>query len=179
MASAYATLASGGVRHRSTAIERVEFPPDQGREREIDTFEDSEGRRVLSDGVAYETTEILKTVIARGTATGARIGCPAAGKTGTTDDQTGAWFVGYTPRLSAAVWTGYPDARTSMGPDAFGGTYAAPIWRDFVTRARRDFCGDFPEPEDPVELSSFSSDLTVGDEGKVPTDIREDPAAPR
>ena len=86
---------------------------------------------------------MLKTVIASGTGTAADIGCPAAGKTGTTDDQTDAWFVGYTPRISTAVWTGYPAARQSMGPSAFGGTYAAPIWHEFMDAARGGYCGDF------------------------------------
>ena len=84
---------------------------------------------------------MLSTVIASGTGTAADIGCPAAGKTGTTDDQTDAWFVGYTPRISTAVWTGYPASRQSMGPSAFGGTYAAPIWHEFMSAARGSFCG--------------------------------------
>ena len=58
--------------------------------------------------------------------------------------------MGYTPRISTAVWTGYPDARTSIGPAAFGGAYAAPIWRRFMSVAHGTYCGDFPQP-------SFSS----------------------
>ena len=93
----------------------------------------SERTRAFSDGVAYEVTDVLKGVITSGTGTAASIGCAGqAGKTGTTDDYTDAWFVGYTPRFSTAVWVGYPDARTSMGSGAFGGTYAAPIWHDYM-----------------------------------------------
>ena len=70
-------------------------------------------------GSPAEVTDILKTVLDAGTAAGHDIPCPAAGKTGTTDGQTDAWFVGYTPRISTAVWVGYPDSRTSMGSVRF------------------------------------------------------------
>jgi penicillin-binding protein 1A len=150
MADAYATLAAGGVHHDATAITRVEFPDG-----ETDAPEQEEGKRVMSDGVAYEVTRILETVITSGTGTSASIGCPAAGKTGTTDDYTDAWFVGYTPELAAAVWVGYPDARTSMGTGAYGGTYAAPIWNDYMSVATGGSCEDFPPPENPASYSPF------------------------
>jgi penicillin-binding protein 1A len=162
MSDAYATFASNGVHHDATAISRVEFPPKEGEtDGEVDVPEEPEGKRVLSDGIAYEVTKILKTVVASGTGTAANIGCPQAGKTGTTDDQTDAWFVGYTPQLSTAVWTGYPDARTSMGGAAFGGAYAAPIWHEYMTAAHGSFCEDFPPPENPASYSSFYSGHTV------------------
>ncbi len=96
MASAYATLASGGIRHEPQAIESVEFPNG-----DVEKFGDSEGKRVLTDGEAYEVTRILQENISSGTGTGADIGCSSgqAGKTGTTDDFKDAWFVGYTPAL--------------------------------------------------------------------------------
>jgi penicillin-binding protein 1A len=148
-ADAYATFADGGVHHPATAISKVVFPngkadvPDQG-----------EAARALSDGVAYEVTDVLKGVLESGTAAGQGIGCPAAGKTGTTDDYTDAWFVGYTPRLSTAVWVGYPDARTTMGGSAFGGTLAAPIWQDYMSVAHGSYCDDFPQAQSPVQFSS-------------------------
>jgi penicillin-binding protein 1A len=150
MANAYATLASGGVRHEATAVTKVEFPNG-------DTVEPAEGKteRVFSDGVAAEVTDILKTVITSGTGTAANISCPAAGKTGTTDDFTDAWFVGYTPRLSTAVWVGHPDARATLGYNAFGGTLAAPIWQDYMSVAKGDFCGDFPPPTESVDYQPF------------------------
>ena len=131
----------------------VDFPDG-----DTDVLEKEEGERVLSDGVAYEVTENLETVVTSGTGTNANFGCPAAGKTGTTDDFTDAWFVGYTPKLSTAVWVGYPEGRISMGYSAFGGTYAAPIWNDFMSVAANGFCGDFPYPENPASLSPFYSD---------------------
>ena len=164
MANAYGTFASGGVRHDATAIVKVEFPNG-----DTDVPVPPEGKRVLSDGEAYEVTDILKTVITSGTATAANIGCPAAGKTGTTDEQTDAWFVGYTPRIATAVWVGYPNARTSMGSSAFGGVYAAPIWQDYMSTAKGSFCEDFPEPENPAELSAFYGDHTASSGGDSST----------
>ena len=150
MANGYATLASSGIRNTPTAVTRVEFPNG-------DTDEPQQGdrERVFSDGVAYEVTDILKGVVSGGTGTAANIGCPQAGKTGTTDDYTDAWFVGYTPKLSTAVWVGHPNARSSLGYNAFGGTLAAPIWHDYMLTAKGDFCGDFPQPQDPVEYRPF------------------------
>jgi len=176
MANGYATLANGGIRNTPTAITKVEFPNG-------DTDEPKPGdrERVFSDGVAYEVTDVLKGVVSGGTGTAASVGCPQAGKTGTTDDYTDAWFVGYTPRLSTSVWVGHPDARSTLGSSAFGGTLAAPIWQDFMEVAKGDFCGDFPQPEEPAEFrpfygkyanggasgssSSYDEDSTYGDTG--------------
>jgi penicillin-binding protein 1A len=149
MARAYGTLANGGIRHRATGIERVVFP-DGTRE----NLAKSEGKRVMSDGQAYEVTKILEMNIQSGTGTAADYGCPAAGKTGTTDEATDAWFVGYTPQLSTAVWVGYPDSRVAM-PGAQGGTHAAPVWHAFMTEAHGDFCDDFALPEEPFQSSPF------------------------
>src|SRR5215211_3624526 len=139
MAGAYATLASGGIRHRPTGIERVVFP---------------DGKRVLTDGEAAEVTRVLEMNVQAGTGTAANYGCPAAGKTGTTDEAKDAWFVGYTPKLSAAVWVGYPDAGVAM-PGAQGGTYAAPVWHAFMVPAHGHYCDGFPEPTQPAEFSPF------------------------
>jgi penicillin-binding protein 1A len=149
MAGAYATLASGGVRHRPTGIERVVFPDGKS-----ENLARSEGKRVMTDGQADEVTGILEMNIQSGTGTAADIGCPAAGKTGTTDEAKDAWFVGYTPRLSAAVWVGYPDAGVAM-PGAQGGTYAAPVWHAFMSPAHGNFCGDFAAPTEPFVSSPF------------------------
>jgi penicillin-binding protein 1A len=162
MADAYASFADGGTHHDVSAISRVEFPSDdEGDPGKVDDFEEPEGDRVLTDGVAYEVTTLLKTVLDSGTAAGNDLPCPAAGKTGTTDSQTDAWFVGYTPRISTAVWVGYPNSRTSMGSSAFGGSYAAPIWQDYMLNAIGDYCDDFPEPQNPFSGSSYYSGHTA------------------
>ncbi|MEK6326435.1 MAG: transglycosylase domain-containing protein [Actinomycetota bacterium] len=165
MSNAYATLASGGIRNTATAISKVEFPNG-----DTDVPSEEERTRAFSDGVAYEVTDVLKGVITSGTGTAASIGCAGqAGKTGTTDDYTDAWFVGYTPRFSTAVWVGYPNARTSMGSGAFGGTYAAPVWHDYMLAAQGGDCPDFPAPENPAEFSAWSGSHTVGQPSATPS----------
>ena len=149
MANAYATLASGGVRHRPTGIERVVFPDGKS-----ENLGEPEGKRVMTDGQAYEVTKILEMNVTGGTGTAANYGCPAAGKTGTTDEANDAWFVGYTPKLSTSVWVGYPDARVPMA-GAQGGTFAAPVWHAFMLPASDGYCEDFPLPEEAFESSPF------------------------
>ncbi len=137
MASAYATLAAGGVHRAPTGIRRVVLA--DGTVDEEVGLPASSARRVLSDAVAFEVTRILEQNMLRGTGTRALIGRPAAGKTGTTDDFTDAWFVGYTPTLAAAVWVGYPSAAIPMtsvhGISVAGGTFPATIWGRFMGEA--------------------------------------------
>ena len=148
MADAYATLASGGIRNKPKAITKVEFPDGKS-----DDLGKPKRRRVFSDGVAYEVTKILKQNVQSGTGTKAGIGCPAAGKTGTTDNFNDAWFVGYTPKLSTATWMGYPNALTPM-PGVAGGTYPASIWHDYMNVAHGSDCSDFPQPKQAADFSS-------------------------
>ena len=105
MADAYATLANGGIHHDPTAVSKVEFPDGK-----VDDFEKDSGERVLTQGQAYEVTRILEGVITQGTGAGyTSMGCSgAAGKTGTSEELSDAWFVGYTPLFSTAVWVGHP-----------------------------------------------------------------------
>ena len=150
MSNAYATLANGGVHHDPTAINRVEFPNG-----DVDELDPSTGKRAFSDGIAYTVADVMKGALEYGTAAGQGIGCPASGKTGTTEEQSDVWFVGYTPHVSTAVWMGNPDIRTPM--PGYGADLAAPIWNDYMTVAATEPCDDFPEPKDPVDLSSSSS----------------------
>ncbi|MCZ7530988.1 MAG: PBP1A family penicillin-binding protein [Acidimicrobiia bacterium] len=105
MASAYGTLASGGTRSGPTFVTRVTAA--DGR---VLYEADHSSERVLDEAVASEVTDVLRQVPERGTAVNARIGRPIAGKTGTTEEEGDAWFVGYTPELVTAVWVGFPDA---------------------------------------------------------------------
>ena len=154
MADAYATLASGGIHHKPIAITKVKFPDGKS-----DDFSKPKGDRVMTDGQAAEVTKVLKMNIQSGTGTSANYGCPAAGKTGTTDNFTDAWFVGYEPRLTAAVWVGYPNALVEMrsvhGISVAGATFPAGIWHDFMTVAHRGYCEDFPAPTTPFVSSPF------------------------
>jgi len=88
--------------------------------------------QAISPQTARTLVDVMKGVLDRGTGTNARINRPAFGKTGSTDDNADAWFVGATPTLAAAVWMGDPGARVPMlnvgGQIVFGGTYPAQIW---------------------------------------------------
>ena len=150
MANAYATIASGGWRNRPKAITKVCF----SRRASATTSPSRAGTRAFEDGVTAEATEILRKNIQSGTGTKADIGCPAAGKTGTTDDFSDAWFVGYTPRLSTSVWVGHANARVPM-PGVAGGTIPATIWHDFMKVAKGKYCGDFPKPKVPFKSAPF------------------------
>ena len=154
MAIAYSTLASGGIRHRPVAITEVKFPDGKS-----DDFSKPKGKRVMTDGQAMEVTKVLKMNIQAGTGTTANYGCPAAGKTGTTDNFTDAWFVGFEPHLTAAVWVGYPNALVEMrsvhGISVAGATFPAGIWHDFMNVAHRGYCSDFPAPTTPFQSSPF------------------------
>ncbi|MBA2462326.1 MAG: PBP1A family penicillin-binding protein, partial [Actinobacteria bacterium] len=137
MASAYATLAAGGITCEPMSIRKVVLPGD-----EVDNeagWGKKKCRRVLSEGAAYTVTQILEQNVQYGTGTGAAYGQPAAGKTGTTDNHADAWFCGYTPRLQTTVWVGYPKGEIPMenvhGISVAGGTFPAQIWRLFMSSA--------------------------------------------
>jgi penicillin-binding protein 1A len=153
MASAYATLAAGGVYAEPMAIRKVVL---SSGETDTETgWGRPERRRVFPDGVAYQVTRILARNMLAGTGTRAYFGRPAAGKTGTTDDHTDAWFCGYTPTLSTAVWVGYPNATIEMtnvhGIAVVGGTFPAVIWNLFVSAALSGTPAvDFPLPGEQV-----------------------------
>lgn len=159
MSHAYATLAAGGIRSKQLVISKVDFPG---------TKDDSEykvqRKRVFTDGEAYEVTKILEQNVSGGTATGVRSGgftCPAAGKTGTTDNHRDAWLVGYTPTLATATWMGYPNAQRSMYNvegvgEVAGGTLPTDIWTKFMKAAIGNRCKDFPQPKTPFVAQPFS-----------------------
>jgi penicillin-binding protein 1A len=172
MSNAYATLANGGVHHDPTAITRVVFPNG-----DVDKPENNSGTRVISDGVAYTVAHVMEGTLDFGTAAGYDLpGCTAAGKTGTTEQQSDAWFVGYTPDVSTAVWTGNPDARTPL--PGYGATLSAPIWREYMEVAATDGCRDFPQPKDPADLSAYSSSSSSSTSTSDTTDTTAPAVAP-
>jgi penicillin-binding protein 1A len=148
MASAFGTLAAGGMHHPPVAVTRIVGP--DGRVLYKDA---SEGDQVLEAGDAYLATDALQQVMIRGTGTRAQIGRPAAGKTGTAQEYRDAWFVGYTPDLVTSVWVGYPEGQIEMKPSCLGsanacrvtrtitsggvtgGSFPAMIWQAFMARA--------------------------------------------
>ena len=149
MANAYATLASGGIRNEAKGIRKVVFPDGK-----TDDLGKPKRKRVFTEGQAYEVTKILKQNVTGGTGTRAQIGCPAAGKTGTTDAFNDAWFVGYTPKLSTSTWVGFPNALQSM-PGVAGGTIPAGIWHDYMINAKGENCDDFQQPAERAKFSPF------------------------
>jgi len=134
MASAYGTLANGGTHAKPFGIASVK----DGTGKDLFTAATS-STKAIAPAVAYLTTDILKGVIKSGTGTKAAIGRPAAGKTGTTQENSDAWFVGYTPQLVAAVWVGHPGSMKPMnnvhGIKVTGGTFPAQIWASFMKAA--------------------------------------------
>jgi penicillin-binding protein 1A len=137
MASAYATLAAGGVYSQPMAIRKVVLA--NGQTDAAAGWGKPKRRRVISDGVAYTVTKILEDNMLYGTGTGAQFGDTAAGKTGTTDNHADAWFCGYTPRLATTVWVGYPKGEIPMenvhGISVSGGSFPAQIWRMYMGTA--------------------------------------------
>ncbi|MBV8387493.1 MAG: PBP1A family penicillin-binding protein [Acidimicrobiia bacterium] len=151
MADAYLSFANEGMQTDPQAFSKVT---------------DASGT-VLYDGKPHRTKALSRTqadvmnftlsqVVQRGTGTGAQIGVPVAGKTGTTEDFGDAWFVGYTPKLTTAVWMGYPEGQSKKMTDVHGvhnvngGSLPATIFNRFMTRAVHDprfaNAGDFPKP---------------------------------
>jgi penicillin-binding protein 1A len=203
MGSAYATLAAGGIYSKPMAIRKVVFPDGK-----VDTeagWGKPERRRAISDGVAYEVTQILEQNMLAGTGTGAYFGRPAAGKTGTTDNHADAWFCGYTPDLQTTVWVGYPRAQIPMlsvhGIRVAGGTFPAEIWRRFMERAlaysppkewapptreaiwrdftRGDHALDYSYDDDSYDDDSYDDDSDdEPDDDQAPATTQEAPAAP-
>jgi penicillin-binding protein 1A len=161
MATAYGSIASGGYRLRPTAIKKIKFPDGRVEEgRDLPKRFRVKKVRIFEDGVAAEAREILEQNIQGGTGTHANIGCPAAGKTGTTDFNTDAWFIGFTPRYVTSVWVGYPKDDIQMnglyfGRNVDGGTFPADIWGDYMKRIKGSYCGDFTPPEHPFVSSPF------------------------
>jgi penicillin-binding protein 1A len=130
LASAYAALANQGTWVRPTAVRYV--VDAQGKLLEENT---PEGRQALSPELAYVITHMLRGAVERGTAVAAKsLGRPIAGKTGTTNDYSNAWFVGFTPSLATAVWVGY-DRPRPLGRDETGARAALPIWMTFMSQA--------------------------------------------
>ncbi|GAG73189.1 unnamed protein product, partial [marine sediment metagenome] len=158
MASSFSTLANNGTYYKPVSILKVK----DSDENIIEEYQ-QEIKRPIRDSTAHFVTEILKRVITSGTGKRADIGRPAAGKTGTTQEYTDAWFVGYTPELTASVWIGYPEETKPMSrirdTIVVGGTFPADIWRIFMIEALKDVpVSDFPKPDKGlVEIEVCSS----------------------
>ncbi len=162
MANAYATIASGGWRNKPKAITEVRFPDGK-----VDDLSKPIRHRAFDSAAMYEVTKILEMNIEGGTGRRADIGCPAGGKTGTTDENRNAWFVGFTPKLATSTWVGFPKANIPMenlfhGGPVDGGTYPAEIWGTYMKAARRGYCGKFAKPDHPFKPKAFKRRFNRG-----------------
>ncbi len=145
MVQAFSVFANQGVRMEPFAILTVK--DSSGKVLENNT---PSGQEVLDPKTAYIMANTMKDVIDHGTGRIIRrmgFTLPAAGKTGTTNDNVDAWFIGFTPDLACGVWLGY-DARESLGKKQTGGEAAAPIWAEFMKAATAGkLAKDFEPPK--------------------------------
>lgn len=158
MADVMATIASGGVHHAPYVVQRIEFPDGKA----VDLG--SPGDQVLSPEVAACEQNLLRGVVTGGTGTGAAVGGHAVyGKTGTTDSQGDAWFIGATPQLATAVWFG--NWRKVEGGAGFGGASAAPVFQAFMSEALAGL-PDIPLP-DPGPVCSRGGQNVIDTGGRA------------
>ncbi|HST51344.1 MAG TPA: PBP1A family penicillin-binding protein [Pyrinomonadaceae bacterium] len=153
MVSAYTTFPNKGIRNEKHLIRRVlDRDGNSLEEWEKTTF------KVVSEYVALTMVQVMRGVTAPGgTAPAASsVGVQVAGKTGTVNDHTDVWFIGYTPTYVTGVWMGYPGYKKNLGSDMTGGHGALPIWIDFM----KDYLKDKPKE-------------TFDAPPKMPEDIRE------
>ena len=172
MASAYATIAAGGIYSKPMAIRKVEF--SDGSTDKDAGWGKPDRHRVIPDWVAAKVTDILEQNMQSGTGVGAAIGRTAGGKTGTTENHADAWFCGITPTLTAAVWVGYAQAEIPMtsvhGISVAGGTFPATIWRLFMEEAIGSTpVRDFPEAHSEPIWRPFTRGQYAGEVSQTPT----------
>ncbi len=138
MAAAYATFPAMGVYAKPMAITKVVLPGGK-----VDTasgWGTPQTKRALSQGVAWQVTDVLRQNAEFGTGAGSGDGVhPNAGKTGTTENHADAWFDGYTRQLSTVVWMGYQQGEIPMtsvhGQEVAGATFPVPIWHEYMAAA--------------------------------------------
>ncbi len=162
MASAYSTFAGDGFHADPVFVTRV--TKGDGT---VLFDAPTQRRRVLPAFTARRLTNVLQKVVESGTGVNARIGRPVAGKTGTAEKWSDAWFVGYTPELVTAVWVGFPGASLSMVPPATrvtvtGATWPSEIWQLYMGAALAETpASDFPRPEDAEQPPTGASSSTT------------------
>jgi penicillin-binding protein 1A len=177
LAHAYETFATGGKRVFSptlgapdqgpTGIAQINCPvckPKIISDQPVD-------KRVLPASIAKEVHDMLEGVVGQGTGTQAAIsGVDVVGKTGTTTNYADAWFVGWTPQLTTAVWVGFPDRLVPMttlynGGPVEGGSFPALIWRDYVSQALQILASEQPAPKGPHASNTGNSGSAAGVSG--------------
>jgi len=180
MAGAYAVLANQGIKITPYFISEI-----VDRNGIVIESNKPERELVLDEKTAYVVTDMMREVIASGTGKSANIERPAAGKTGTSDDNTDVWFVGFTPDLVTAVWVGEDTRNPMIYPEigTIGSIYPVRIWSNYMKKALESTpANDFPIPEGIITLTvcKDSGLLACDDcpENRVITDIFIDDKAP-
>ena len=162
LVSAYGILANAGIWVRPITITKI-----LDRRGEVIFEAIPERKEVLSQQTTYIMTNLLENVINRGTGAAARsvynFQRPAAGKTGTTDDYTDAWFAGFTPQLTAGLWVGLDNPGISLGNNQTGSAAALPIWANFM----RTVYDTLDLPVESFEMPEGISQLTICKESKL------------
>jgi penicillin-binding protein 1A len=170
LASAFAVFQSGGVWSKPMYMTEIN---DQFGQPIVNYR--PEHKAVLSEQTAFLVQSLLRSVVDRGTAAGLRgqygFRQPAAGKTGTTNDYTDAWFVGFTPHLLAGVWVGLDDPSKSLGRGMQGARAALPIWAKFIVEAYKEL----EYPADDFDVPKGVTSASVCDD----TDMLATPNCPR
>jgi penicillin-binding protein 1A len=171
MSHAYETFAAGGRRVYApilgspgkgpVGIAQINCPQRcDGRSELVAT---PHYKRILSASIAQEVHDMLAGVVQSGTGTAAAIsGVDVVGKTGTTTNYADAWFVGWTPQMTTAVWVGFPNKLVPMatlfnGGPVEGGTYPAIIWHDFMTQALQILASEQPASKNTSTTSTSST----------------------
>ncbi|WP_457625816.1 penicillin-binding protein 1A [Persephonella sp.] len=159
LASVYSTFANNGIRCEPYFIEKVEDPNGN-----VIYRHEKKCERVIPEDVNSVMVDLLKAVIKEGTGKKAGIlGFPVAGKTGTTNDYTDAWFAGFSTRLTTVVWVGY-DFKKKIGWRMTGAKAALPIWIDLMATAHADKeVADFDFSSDTVYLPVDTETKTLSD----------------
>jgi penicillin-binding protein 1A len=158
MTSAYTAFPNQGVRMKPYSIVSI-------ADREGNVLEENrpEPHEAIRADTAFVMTNLLRGVVQRGTAAAASsLNWPLAGKTGTMDEYTDAWFIGFDPNITVGVWVGY-DEKKPIGHDETGAMAALPIWMDFM-KAYIDLRGDrknLPQFEAPGNIVFVTLDSGV------------------
>jgi len=153
MASAFSVFSNLGVQAKPYFIKKIEDYEHQEKEKNVPQI-----HRVLDPEIAETMLGLLQGVVQNGTAASAKsLGRPLGGKTGTTNDFTDAWFVGFTPSITTAVWVGF-DKKVTLGDRASGAVVALPIWLDYMKRVLKDKpIEEFPVTEMTDQLAAEGS----------------------
>jgi membrane peptidoglycan carboxypeptidase len=157
MAAAFAVFANRGLQMAASPVVRVENPDGSV----LEDVKNRKGKQVLAPDIADQMNDVLEGVVKSGTGSGADFGHPEgiAGKTGTSEDYGDAWWVGYTPQLSTAVWMGFSDSRKPLvnikgHSRVYGATFGVPTWKAYMEAAAPELAlTDFKPPGPPPTIA--------------------------